>query len=431
MLVFAVAVAISFQACSPASGNHPGSEYMPDMGHSVAYEANVITEYYQNTWDAASVKTVEDLSKHNRPVNGTVPRGYAAALGTTGDQLEGTLAELRGETQINSINVPLNGVVPYYIPDTEEGRTYAATAPELRNNPFPITEDGLARGKELYNIFCGICHGEKGDGAGYLARDDSAYPAAPSNYLTDEFVNAENGRYMHAIMYGKGVMGNYKDKLSYEERWQVIHYIRALQAKDKKLAYDQYENTLNSWAVPYADTDASVDLDNNAMAKEFKGLFGTADKHKGDADHGHGHGHDEGHHGDGHGHEGDHHGDAHAQGAAVGKTITLENVYFKTGSADLEAKSKIELNTLAALLDSYGSVKIELGGHTDSDGDDGANLSLSEARASSVRNYLMAKGIEGGRLVSKGYGETKPVGDNRLESGKAKNRRTEVTILGQ
>jgi Ran GTPase-activating protein (RanGAP) involved in mRNA processing and transport len=50
-------------------------------------------------------------------------------------------------------------------------------------------------------------------------------------------------------MYGKNMMGAYKDKLSYEERWQVIHYIRGLQAKEKKLAYNETENTLNEWAI--------------------------------------------------------------------------------------------------------------------------------------------------------------------------------------
>ena len=140
--------------------------------------------------------------------------------------------------------MPLNGHVPYYYPDTDEGRARAAA--EIIQNPFPITAEGLERGKELYDIYCGICHGEKGDGNGYLVREDGGvYPAAPKNFLLDEFVTASNGRFYHAIMYGINVMGSYADKLSYEERWQVIHWIRALQAKDRKLKYDENENTLN------------------------------------------------------------------------------------------------------------------------------------------------------------------------------------------
>ncbi len=61
---------------------------------------------------------------------------------------------------------------------------------------------------------------------------------------------ASNGRYYFAIMHGKNVMGGYADKISYEERWQVIHYIRSLQAKDKKLVYNEKENTLNEIDVP-------------------------------------------------------------------------------------------------------------------------------------------------------------------------------------
>ena len=71
------------------------------------------------------------------------------------------------------------------------------------------------------------------------------YPAQPASFLIEDFLAASNGRYYHAIIYGKNVMGGYADKLSYEERWQVIHWIRALQAKDQKLAYDENVNTLN------------------------------------------------------------------------------------------------------------------------------------------------------------------------------------------
>jgi mono/diheme cytochrome c family protein len=116
-------------------------------------------------------------------------------------------------------------------------------------NPYPITKDGLARGKMLYNTFCAICHGEKGDGNGWLvdeANPKAVYPAAPAILINEEFTAASNGRMYHAIMWGKNVMGHYKDKVSYEERWQVIHWIRSLQAKNSKVAYNEDENTLNA-----------------------------------------------------------------------------------------------------------------------------------------------------------------------------------------
>ena len=104
------------------------------------------------------------------------------------------------------------------------------------------------RAKALYDVNCGICHGEKGDGLGYLVSDENKnvkYPAAPANFLQDTFYNSTNGRFYHAIMYGLNVMGAYADKLDFEERWQVIHYIRSLQAKEKKLEYTAEANTLN------------------------------------------------------------------------------------------------------------------------------------------------------------------------------------------
>jgi mono/diheme cytochrome c family protein len=238
-------------ACKPAGGNSTGSEYMPDMAHSIAYEPNVYTNYYLNTWDSASTKSLKELSNPRSPVNGTVARGYAGAA-LDGAHMSETMEVLRGKNGVNSIAVPVNGSAPYYYEDTEEERTRAIE--EIIENPFPITEAGLARGKELYDIFCGICHGEKGDGLGYLVREADAakgiaagkYPAAPANFLIDPHNTASNGRYYHAIMYGKNVMGAYKDKISYEERWQVIHYIRSLQAKELKLVYTQFENSLNA-----------------------------------------------------------------------------------------------------------------------------------------------------------------------------------------
>lgn len=225
---------------------------MPDMAHSIAYESNVYGNYYLNTWDSASVFLRKDLSGVRLPVKGTIPRGYAGYMNSDASEFEAIHNTLRGGTNMQAIAVPLNSHVPYHYTDTEDERTRASQ--EIINNPFPITEKGLASGKALYDIQCGICHGEKGDGLGYLVSDanpNAKYPAAPANFLQDTFYNSTNGRYYHAIMYGKNVMGSYADKLNFEERWQVIHYIRALQAKEKKLVYNATANTFNpSYGVP-------------------------------------------------------------------------------------------------------------------------------------------------------------------------------------
>lgn len=305
-LLIALAFAVVFAACSPSDGNHAGDEYMPDMFHSIAYEANYEDYYYFNTW--GEKEEYYKIAKPRKPVMGTVPRGYAG-LAQADD--EKYLAAVKGGNTLNSISTPVNGSVPYPYGNTEEERTRATA--EIIQNPFPITEDGLARGKELYDIFCGICHGEKGNGIGYIVNEEEnknvKYPAQPANFLTDEFVSASNGRYYHAIMHGKNVMGAYNGKMSFEERWQVIHYIRALQAKDRKLAYSEEENTLNEVEVPGASV-AMADFEltdpehiNWAAAKKAHG-HGA----EGASDHGHGEGHAADHG------EADHKEESHGEG---------------------------------------------------------------------------------------------------------------------
>jgi len=111
--------------------------------------------------------------------------------------------------------------------------------------------------------------------------------------------------------------------------------------------------------------------------------------------------------------------------------IRLEHVFFKTGSAELADNSKYELDNLASLMKSNPTVNVEVGGHTDSQGDDEGNMNLSNSRATNVRNYLSRKGIDESRMVARGYGETTPVEANDTEEGRAKNRRTELKILSK
>ena len=81
------------------------------------------------------------------------------------------------------------------------------------------------------------------------------------------------------------------------------------------------------------------------------------------------------------------------------------------------------------LLQITPSLKIEISGHTDNDGDDDFNLDLSNNRAKSVVNWLIENGISETRLSFKGYGETMPIVKNNTAENKAKNRRTELTII--
>lgn len=278
ILLFAIAI---FTSSCVRDYEKPGSEYMPDMGHSIAYESNVYTDYYYNTWDEASTseagsgKSLLELSKPKKPIAGTIARGYAGGNVPAGPADRG-------------ITVPTNGSVPYYYEDTEPERARAIA--EIVDNPYPITEAALKNGKAMYVIFCATCHGEKADGNGYLVRDDGGkYPAQPANLINEEFTTASNGRYYHALMYGKNVMGGYSDKISYEERWNVIHYLRSLQAKETGTKYSELVNTLNSHAVPGGSKPA-VALMSNEVEMESEEMH-EGDNH-GDATHDDGHGHD-------------------------------------------------------------------------------------------------------------------------------------------
>lgn len=267
-----VALVVLLNACQQPGGNTTGSEYMPDMAHSIAYEANYYNYYYNNTW--GSEDEYYKMAMPRKPVPGTVPTSSASHM-----------------------RIPANGSSDYPYGDSEDERTRATN--ELINNPYPITDEGLARGKNLYNINCGICHGEQGDGNGYLVRDDGAYPVQPAILINDEFTATSNGRLYHAIIYGKNMMGGYTDKLSTEERWQVVHYVRSLQAKNKTLAYNQMENTLNSVDRPAGEMK-------NTLLGMSDGGHDSGDHHhdhQGAGHHDDGHDHD-GHDDDGHGHDG-------------------------------------------------------------------------------------------------------------------------------
>jgi len=112
-------------------------------------------------------------------------------------------------------------------------------------------------------------------------------------------------------------------------------------------------------------------------------------------------------------------------------TIRLKNVFFETGSANLEDDSKYELDQLASLLSSNGGIKVELSGHTDSTGDSDANMTLSQARAASVREYIVGKGVSAVQITAKGYGDTQPVDSNETDEGRQNNRRSELKIISK
>jgi OOP family OmpA-OmpF porin len=113
----------------------------------------------------------------------------------------------------------------------------------------------------------------------------------------------------------------------------------------------------------------------------------------------------------------------------VGATFRLNKVYFERGTAILLDESFDELENIIELLNENPTVKIELSGHTDNQGNSKLNIKLSQERVDVVETYLTRHGIESKRIKGKGYGGTRPVASNASEETRKLNRRVEVTIL--
>lgn len=196
ILVFIVLM-IGFSSCQKAGVNNPGSEYMPDMYHPISYQANYSTYYSRHQW--VSEEEYLRYASPRIPVKNTIPRDNG-----------------------------ISDTEPFYYGDTPEERIRAMN--EIVSSPFEFEESDVARGKELYDINCAICHGENGNGRGYLVRENGGmYPAMPANLISDDLKNSSDGRYYYAIMKGINIMGPFNDVLNHKERWMVINHIRTLQ----------------------------------------------------------------------------------------------------------------------------------------------------------------------------------------------------------
>lgn len=366
-----------FLASCRAGGEFPGREYMPDMAHSKAYEyyspSRVIIS---ESGDTISVSKTGQSSR--MPVKGTVPRGYSE----------------------------------YHYPNTPEG--YEAAGQELRN-PFNANHaEVLEKGKALYNTNCAICHGDKGAANGGIVASGK-FPAPPPSYFRNDILEMPEGKMFHSIHYGKNLMGSYAPQLSKDERWKVVSYIKDMQAaqiaKDKKITKEDAlklilgQNTYKSdgtYTSSAATTQAEPKTDTTkrlaAVADIVKIVPSELDKYE-------------------------------KQALKSGEKIVLRNIFFETGSFKLRKESNEELEKLVKILNKNTNAKIEISGHTDSDGDDASNLKLSENRAKVVFDYLTSKNIAKDRLKFKGYGETQPVSPNTTPEGKQQNRRTEFKVL--
>jgi len=117
--------------------------------------------------------------------------------------------------------------------------------------------------------------------------------------------------------------------------------------------------------------------------------------------------------------------------SARGLIVSMSDVLFDTGKYSLKPGAREKLAKVAGILVSYPGLNIEVGGYTDNVGGDVMNQTLSENRASSVRNYLVDQGVATNSVTSKGFGNTLPVASNDSSSGRQQNRRVELLVSGE
>jgi mono/diheme cytochrome c family protein len=184
-----ITAAVVIVSCSDVKRT-PGSDYMPDMRYSRAYET-----YSPNDLKANGINYT------GMPVAGTVQRG---------------------ET------------IPFQIAKDKDGDSTNYVASRGVTNPLPaLNADQMKEAERLYLINCGICHGTKLDGNGPLYNGGNGpYPAAPRNLVNDAHVlSMSDGQLMYSITYGKGSMGPYGPQLTTSQRWMIIHYMKEKQGR--------------------------------------------------------------------------------------------------------------------------------------------------------------------------------------------------------
>ncbi|MBB4148211.1 outer membrane protein OmpA-like peptidoglycan-associated protein [Sphingobium scionense] len=103
-------------------------------------------------------------------------------------------------------------------------------------------------------------------------------------------------------------------------------------------------------------------------------------------------------------------------------------ITFAFNDASVQPQFRPTLDEVASILSQYPKTYIDVYGHTDSDGSDAYNQTLSERRAQSVANYLSSHGVQSARIATRGFGESQPIASNATEEGKASNRRVEIKI---
>ena len=172
-----IVVLVSVGSCK--KDTRPNYQFMPNMYEPVGYETYSESNAFKNGYEA------------QLPAEGSIPRGFK----------------------------------PFDFDNTNEGYELAKST---LTSPLDSTQVDTERGKILYDIYCGICHGNKGDGQGNLVKREKIL-GVPSYDDAGRMLTV--GSIYHTIYYGKNAMGSYANQLNEEERWQVVDYVLKLKSE--------------------------------------------------------------------------------------------------------------------------------------------------------------------------------------------------------
>ena len=206
--VLAATLACGMYACEP-KGDYQGTEYAPNMYHSVAYDpSSQIIDSASNPeyYNSMPYNQYKGKKKINMlpPVEGTVPRqNFRSVMDTSKDVREKALF--------------------FY----DLHKDSVALAGRILTNPLTIDSTGVLaeEGKKLFLTYCLPCHGEKGQGDGKVG---GMYKGV-ANLTGAAYKNLPEGHIFHVITHGKGRMWGFKATVSAEERWKITHYVKKLQ----------------------------------------------------------------------------------------------------------------------------------------------------------------------------------------------------------
>jgi len=200
-------------------GNNTGTEYAPNMYHSVPYDPFTQVTDIDAGWVVTSIKYPKG------------PNGEDSNSEFFNSNYFNPNRMNMRTPPANTVKRNAQGWLPYRLPNDSTG---LAMANNLRN-PLDSSPEVVAAGKGLYEMYCDHCHGPKGAGDGKVAtgvtiegQEKGAYAGVP-NYQSDALKGMTEGHIFHVITYGKNLMWPHGSQINPEDRWRIAKYVKTLQ----------------------------------------------------------------------------------------------------------------------------------------------------------------------------------------------------------